>query len=98
MSQEVGIRELKAKLSYYLRRVREGEQVIVTDRGEPVAIINPAPRDANLDPVAAALWKLVAEGKANWSGGKPKGSDQPVTLKGGPSMAQTIIEDREDRV
>ena len=34
---EVGIRELKAKLSEYVNRVSAGETVVVTDRGTPVA-------------------------------------------------------------
>jgi antitoxin (DNA-binding transcriptional repressor) of toxin-antitoxin stability system len=33
----VGIRELKNRLSEYVRRVRSGESVLVTDRGEVVA-------------------------------------------------------------
>lgn len=33
----VGIRELRDKLSAYIRLVREGETVLVTDRGEVVA-------------------------------------------------------------
>jgi prevent-host-death family protein len=36
---EVGVRELKAKLSEYLRRAGDGESVVVTDRGRPVARI-----------------------------------------------------------
>ena len=35
--KEVGIRELKNRLSEYIRLVREGEVVMVTDRGEVVA-------------------------------------------------------------
>lgn len=34
---EVGIRELKAKLSEYVNRASAGETVVVTDRGTPVA-------------------------------------------------------------
>lgn len=34
---EVGIRELKNGLSKYIDRVRAGDEVIVTDRGRPVA-------------------------------------------------------------
>ncbi len=34
---DVGVRELKAKLSEYLSRVAAGEQIVVTDRGRPVA-------------------------------------------------------------
>ena len=33
----VGIRELKAKLSEYVSRAANGEQIVVTDRGKPVA-------------------------------------------------------------
>ncbi len=36
----VGIRELKNRLSEYLRLVRRGERVLVTDRGEVVAEIH----------------------------------------------------------
>ena len=34
---EVGVRELKAKLSGYLERAAMGEDIVVTDRGRPVA-------------------------------------------------------------
>ncbi len=37
----VGIRELKAKLSEYLGRVAEGEDLVITDRGKPVARLVP---------------------------------------------------------
>lgn len=35
--KEIGIRELKNRLSEYVRQVREGEVIMVTDRGEVVA-------------------------------------------------------------
>ncbi len=38
---EVGIRELKAKLSAYVRRASAGERIVVTDRGKPVARLTP---------------------------------------------------------
>lgn len=38
---DVGIRELKAKLSDYVSLAAEGETVIVTDRGAPVARLVP---------------------------------------------------------
>jgi prevent-host-death family protein len=37
----VGIRQLKDKLSDYIKSVREGEVVLVTDRGEAVAELCP---------------------------------------------------------
>jgi len=33
----IGIRELKAKLSEYLSQVADGEEFVITDRGIPVA-------------------------------------------------------------
>ena len=53
---EVGIRELKNRLSTYIERVRAGEEVIVTDRGRPVA------RLSALDAADDRLAELVAAG------------------------------------
>lgn len=45
--EQVGVAELKARLSEYLARVRAGEEIIVADRGRPIARLVPAtPRDA----------------------------------------------------
>jgi prevent-host-death family protein len=38
---EAGVRELKSRLSEFLGLVAAGEQVIVTDRGRPVARLVP---------------------------------------------------------
>lgn len=38
-----GIADLKARLSEYLAKVRAGEEVLVTDRGTPIARIMPLP-------------------------------------------------------
>jgi antitoxin (DNA-binding transcriptional repressor) of toxin-antitoxin stability system len=46
--KSVGIRELKNKLSDYVRQVRSGETILITDRGEVVAEINP-PGQGNVD-------------------------------------------------
>ena len=40
---DVGIRELKQRLSEYLDRVARGEVIRVTDRGQPKALISPIP-------------------------------------------------------
>ena len=55
-SSEVGIRELKNGLSGYIDRVRNGEEVIVTDRGRPVARLSAL--DADHDHLA----ELIATG------------------------------------
>jgi antitoxin (DNA-binding transcriptional repressor) of toxin-antitoxin stability system len=58
----VGVRELKNRLSEYIRRVRAGEGVLVTDRGEVVAEIGP-PGYAVADPsVPPGLMALARRG------------------------------------
>jgi prevent-host-death family protein len=39
----VSISELKARLSEHLRRVKGGEEVLVTERGRVVAVLSPVP-------------------------------------------------------
>lgn len=53
---EVGIRELKNGLSKYIDRVRDGEEVIVTDRGLPVA------RLSSIDQATDRLAELITAG------------------------------------
>jgi prevent-host-death family protein len=45
---EIGVRELRQNASVYLKRVAAGESITVTDRGVPVAVLIPPPRDASL--------------------------------------------------
>lgn len=85
----VGIRELKNKLSAYLRKVKAGERVAVTDRGEAVAFIVPAAESPELD----GLVRLVRENQASWNGGKPSGPATPVHIKG-RAVSEIVLEDR----
>jgi prevent-host-death family protein len=60
--KSVGVRELKNRLSEYLRSVRLGESVLVTDRGEVVAELLP-PGHAQTDPsMPAGLQGLAKRG------------------------------------
>lgn len=38
----VGVRELKAQLSAYLRQVKAGQTIVITERGTPIGRITPA--------------------------------------------------------
>lgn len=38
---QVGLREANMPFSKYLKLVREGQEVVVTERGNPVAVIKP---------------------------------------------------------
>jgi prevent-host-death family protein len=60
----VGVRELKNRLSEYLRQVRSGEGVLVTDRGEVVAELIPPGAGATDTSVPAGLAALAKRGMA----------------------------------
>ena len=85
----VGVRELKNRLSRYLRRVADGERITVTDRGRPIAVISPPTQT----PEEERAWAMVREGLAKWGGGKPRGSARPAKIKGIP-ISDTVIEER----
>jgi antitoxin (DNA-binding transcriptional repressor) of toxin-antitoxin stability system len=57
----VGIRELKNRLSEYLRLVRAGEEVLVTDRDEVVAELK-RPDENELHSLPAGLRELIRRG------------------------------------
>ena len=66
----VGVRELKDRLSEYLRLVKEGEEILVTDRGDVVAELRqPSPRAALPYP---GLLEAIGRGRARM--GKPNHS------------------------
>jgi prevent-host-death family protein len=85
----VGVRELKAKLSYYLKCASRGEHIIVTHRGRQVAVVAP-PEESETE---RHLMELVNEGVASWMGGKPAGSPQLIQGKGKP-LSEIVLEER----
>jgi prevent-host-death family protein len=87
----VGIRELKANLSRHLKRVRSGTRLVVTERGRAVASIQPVHTPGDIEWALA----LVAAGQAHWTGGKPEGSKRPVAVKGGRTVSDAVLEDRQ---
>lgn len=85
----VGVRELKARLSLYLKRVGRGERVMITDRGRPVALISPAPARAEDERIDA----MLRDGTARWDGTTPRGAARPPRIVG-PSVGNVVTEDR----
>ena len=70
--RSAAISKLKASLSEYLDVVRAGEEVLVTDRGKPVAQIVPVPEERG--PNAARMKEMAAAGILRPGKGKvPKG-------------------------
>ena len=82
--EQVAIRQLRDSLSAYLRRVRDGQSLLITDRGLPVARLSPAQ-----DSMSA----LEAEGVVEWSSGKPRGATRPAVVRGG-AISDLVAENR----
>lgn len=93
MARHVGARELKTRLGTYLRRVREGRTLVVTDRGEPIAELRPLPAD---DSLLSALLKLSVRGTITLPTIDALPAFRPVRNRGA-SVARAIHSDREDR-
>jgi prevent-host-death family protein len=60
--KSVGLRELKNRLSEYVREVRSGERVLVTDRGEIVAELLPPGQGLDESGVPSGLMALARRG------------------------------------
>ena len=86
----IGVREFRARLSRYLKLVAAGQHLIVTDRGRPVASVQPVEEP----PDTEWIRRLVSAGRASWGGGKPKGASRPIIAKPGRSASATVSADR----
>ena len=86
----IGIADLKSRLSEYLAQVRSGEEIVVTDRGVPVA------RIVAVDTGHADIDQLVREGLAT-PGAGPVPDDffsHPRPAATGAAVSEALIEER----
>jgi len=86
----VGTRELKNRLSAYLRRVKAGETVIITERGNPVGQILPIQAD-----LSSRLKKLVEAGVVVWNGQSVPPYQPKAMNRGKQLLSDLVAEDRE---
>lgn len=90
----VGARELKNRLGRYLRLVRTGETILVTERGQPIAELRPlSPAALDLD---ERLQELAGRGILRLPRRRPSPEIRKVNVSG-PPLSQTLLEDRQDR-
>lgn len=85
----VSIRELKSRLSHYLRLTRKGTSVVITDRGVPIGRIVPVGQD-----VDQRIASMTQTGQAQWSGAKLRRRKPAAKLRAGDSVAALLVEDR----
>ena len=86
--ESIGVRELKTHLSRYLEQVKQGKEILITERGREIAILAPLSAEQQW------LVGIVRSGKARGRGGKPQGC-RGIGMKG-EELAQTVIQEREE--
>ena len=89
----VGIKDLKNRLTHYLRRTKQGEEVIITERGKPIAMIQPIQAVAQAVSLDARLAQLAARGLLTLPTRKPL-KRMSLARVTGPPTSKTILEDR----
>ena len=91
----VGVRELKNRLTHYLRLTKKGERIIVTDRGNPIAVLHEITRIEADAPPEECLAAASAEGTVRLplSGATIDLTSEPIAHEG-RSAAEMLIEDR----
>jgi prevent-host-death family protein len=92
---KLGLRAANQQFSKAIKAVRAGKEVVLTERGRPIAVIKPIQDEGGQ---ADALRAMADEGLITLPARKrPKpGRGRPVRIKGTP-LSQTVLEDREDR-
>lgn len=91
MSQaHASVRDLKSRLSHFLRLTKAGESVVITERG--IAIGRIVPIGKGLTERLAAMQEA---GQVQWSGRKLAIMKPPARVRGKRTVAELLVEDRE---
>lgn len=86
----VGTRELKSRLSEYLRRVKAGQTVVVTERGKVIGQIVSVPPT-----LEERLRALADAGFLEWNGKKKLKPYQPKIINRSDRLiSDIVVEDR----
>ncbi|HTY56421.1 MAG TPA: type II toxin-antitoxin system prevent-host-death family antitoxin [Candidatus Binataceae bacterium] len=91
----IGLREANQQFSRIMKAVRNGAEVVLTDRGRPVAKLTPI--DKLSGPAAGAIRRLEAQGLVRRplkAGPLPRW--KPRKIAGAP-ISQTLSEERDER-
>ena len=86
----VGTRELKNQLSKYLRRVKAGEPITITEHGKPIGQIIPYPED-----LSQRLKNLASTGLLEWTGAALPAYQPKAVNRSQKLLSDLVIEDRE---
>jgi len=86
----VNIRELKSRLSHYLRLAKAGEAVEILERGTPIGRIIPT-----AFPIQDRIEAMSQSGLLLWNKRKLKHIVPVARVRGKRTVAELLIEDRQ---
>jgi prevent-host-death family protein len=90
----VGVRELRQNLSVYLDRVKAGETLEVTERGQPVARLGPT-----LKRPLSIIDRMIASGEITPAARDHRKATMPPPMPDdhtGPTLTEILLEMREE--
>jgi prevent-host-death family protein len=90
----VGCRELKTRLGAYMRQVKAGATLIVTERGRPIAELRPVTAGSSLE---ERLYQLAARGLVSREVREPSPLMDFRPIATSSSVSQALVEERDDR-
>ncbi len=94
------VAELKNRLSAYLQLVREGEEILVKDRNQPIARISPYKQtelsDDERELVASGALKMPEEETANWEDFWDEFFALPGARVSQNVIIQAVVDEREE--
>ena len=93
--ERVGLREANVHFAKYMKMVKEGEDILLTDRGVPFAVIQPLKKEE--DALEERLRLLEKEGILIRAKKRKLPLHEPLSLEGRP-LAEIIAEGREERL
>jgi prevent-host-death family protein len=87
-----GIKEIKNNLSRYLSRVKSGEEILITERGKPIARIIKESEEYNS--IRSTLNPLIEKGLITMPSRRIKKNEPSRIQATGKSTAEMVAEDR----
>jgi prevent-host-death family protein len=93
---KLGLREANQEFSRLVRAVRAGQRVVLTDRGEAIAVVKPLEHRGR----EKAFQAMVTEGlirPARQKGPMKLSRFRPLKVTGRTTLAEAISTDREER-
>ncbi|MCE7989598.1 MAG: type II toxin-antitoxin system prevent-host-death family antitoxin [Caldilinea sp. CFX5] len=91
---QVGVKELKDNLSAYLRQVKTGVTVTITEHGQPIGRLTPVQKSTE-----ERLQELVNSGLIVWNGKKYQPDANRLRPRLSPNApktaAEVVLEDRD---